>query len=343
MSNKSLNRSQVIDLAKILYSLSDHVSYVSNKYFKAPLQVNKSYKKINSGEKPRIVELPKKYISNNFVDNARIQSIAYYSVAILYFIDVMEKRFSPSDLVNFYNNINSLHIKNNVKFKKSNTLGSYSYVYNHIKLRCDALTSIYHELLHLASTKAVGNVYYSGFAIFDKMKKTSIGVGLNEGYTQLLCKRYFDNSKTARLLTTKYGFDTSNKIINNSYPFQVLIASKLEEIVGKTKMESLYLTANLHGLIKELEQYTSREQIDKFLSNMDFLHSNMENIFVFSIKNKKLHDAYVEICGFLDECYRNKLANRYNKKNLRKEFLKDLEFVYDEYFSMDRKKSEKKK
>ena len=167
-----------------------------------------------------------------------------------------------------------------------------------------------------------------------------IGLGLNEGYTELIANRYFSNQRTSRLLKNNYDYKYD---LNEEYPLQVLIASKLEEIVGKTKMESLYLTANLHGLIKELEQYTSREQIDKFLSNMDFLHSNMDNIFAFSIKNKKLHDAYVEICGFLDECYRNKLANRYNKKSLRKEFLNDLEFVYDEYFSMDRKKSERKK
>lgn len=339
MSNKSLNRSQVIDLAKILYNLSDHVSYVSNKYFKAPLQVNKSYKKINFGKKPRIVELPKMSISNNSVDNARIQSIAYYSVAILYFIDVLEKNFLPSDLVNFYNNINSLRIgRIEKKSIYNDSSGVYYSCLNYIKIKNHLIYSIYHELFHMASTKIINGVIYSGFYIVDDKKM--IGLGLNEGYTELIANRYFSNSRTSRLLKNNYDYKYD---LDEAYSLQVLIASKIEEIVGKNKMESLYLTANLHGLIKELEQYTSREQIDKFLSNMDFLHSNMDNIMKFSIKNKKLHDAYVEICGFLDECYRNKLANRYNKKSLRKEFLKDLEFVYDEYFSMDRKKSERKK
>lgn len=72
------------------------------------------------------------------------------------------------------------------------------------------------------------------------------GVGICEGYTDLLANRYF------------------NKII--SYDIEAEISEQLENIVGRTGMEKLYLKADLKSLVTELSKYTSLEEINDFIN-----------------------------------------------------------------------------
>ena len=109
-----------------------------------------------------------------------------------------------------------------------------------------------------------------------------IGVGLNEGYTQFLTKRYFGND------------------VLESYEFEQAMSELLELIVGKEKMESLYFNADLFGLIQELKQYYNEEGIMQFISNMDFL-SKFNNDIRFTIAQKE--ESLKEINIFLLESY----------------------------------------
>lgn len=109
-----------------------------------------------------------------------------------------------------------------------------------------------------------------------------IGVGLNEGYTQFLTKRYFGND------------------VLESYEFEQAMSELLELIVGKEKMESLYFNADLFGLIQELKQYYNEEGIMQFISNMDFL-SKFNNDIRFTIAQKE--EILKEINIFLLESY----------------------------------------
>lgn len=347
MKKQRLNRSQVIDLATILYNVRDHVSYVAEKYIKAPLQINRDYRKIGS-KKPKIRSVSQQSKTQHSVDIARIESIAYYSLAILDFINVIETRFPDDVLDNFYRNINTLRVEkvNNVYKYLNDSSGVYLTVSNRVGVKKSYIYTIYHELFHMASTKVFKNVVCCGFSIYEQKK--SIGVGLNEGYTELLANRYFRNGNTVRFLRKNYSGVNVNQVNDTAYPLQVLIASKLEEIVGKEKMERLYLGANLNGLVRELQQYVPKEAVHKFISNVDFLHNNINNFFNFSLKSEKIHNVYVEVCNFLDTCYRKKLDARYpddieRKKILRSRYMNDLSNYYDEYFSWHDDKKNKKK
>ena len=100
---------------------------------------------------------------------------------------------------------------------------------------------------------------FCGFAQGYKGKKI-IATGINEGYTQLLAERYFGESKD----------------ILKAYSCEKSIAEKLEMIVGKEKMQSLYLNANLYGLIQELKQYEDENTIMQFISDVDFLNMHLK-------------------------------------------------------------------
>ena len=93
----------------------------------------------------------------------------------------------------------------------------------------------------MASTIFQDGIIYSG------LSEQNIGIGLNEGYTELLAKRYFDKSN------------------NNGYIFETQIAKLLELIIGQEKMESYYFNANLYGLIEELRKYNNFYSIDNLL------------------------------------------------------------------------------
>ena len=106
-----------------------------------------------------------------------------------------------------------------------------------------------------------GEIEYSGFHQFSlKSGLFNLGEGINEGYTELLRHRYF--------ITENDGFE--------SYTYEIDTADKIEKITGKEKMESLYLNADLPGLIQELKQFSSEEAIIKFISDVDFIFKNLD-------------------------------------------------------------------
>ena len=106
-----------------------------------------------------------------------------------------------------------------------------------------------------------GEIEYSGFHQFSlKSGLFNLGEGINKGYTELLRHRYF--------ITENDGFE--------SYTYEIDTADKIEKITGKEKMESLYLNADLPGLIQELKQFSSEEAIIKFISDVDFIFKNFD-------------------------------------------------------------------
>ena len=83
------------------------------------------------------------------------------------------------------------------------------------------------------------NNMFSGFSYSNQNDDSKdFGDGLNEGYTDLLTKRYFGNVE----------------VCESDYDFEILIASFIEEIVEKDVMEKLYLTADFQGLMGILKR-----------------------------------------------------------------------------------------
>lgn len=192
----------------------------------------------------------------NFDENNRV---------IQHFIEVLEKYFSHCDLSSFYANIKTLKIverDKNILDKIDEIIGTekegdYSPLSNRIRVFEDEYSSESskddtktHELLHMASSR---NGFFSSFCGFHKrIVDIGIGADLDEGYTELLNTRYFAHSPK-----------------NGSYQELQMIAFGLEYIVGYKKMQQMYFSNDLEGLVQELEQYAPRDEILRILIKID--------------------------------------------------------------------------
>ncbi len=288
MQLEQINYLEILDAIKpiIIYYVTSKALYTYS--------LNRNYKPKNISN----VTLPPELILEySEVDINKIVATKY-GESIIKFADVMIKNFPTEDLTNFYININDLKIRPK-KFDiqnlilRSNVAGEYSQSKNEITIEEDiAELTIYHELFHMASSIYKDGRYYSGFYQVILKQCISLGKGINEGYTQLLSKRYFPSSVSA-------------------YEYQVLIAEKLEQIIGREKMQSLYLNANLNGLIAELKQYISEDEIMKFISNTDFLIKYMDDKKPQLVKKIMIGNCLKSINRFLIICYSKKLQQQF--------------------------------
>ena len=150
-----------------------------------------------------------------------------------------------------------------------------------------------HELFHMATSfyNKKLKIAYSGFQQILFYKNETIGYGLNEGYTDLLVNRYF-----------------KDKIQYRCYSYEVctFFAEKLEEIVGRTRMENFYLNADLFGLYHYLLNFDTGENIVQFIIVLDYL-----------LKHASLfHPEKCENYFALLECYLTKWCINKNKQKL---------------------------
>lgn len=193
------------------------------------------------------------------INGDKIQSMLHKE-DVFEFLKRMTQEFPNVDYTNLYNNINELKVKDKLVGLKFKDVGGYydplnnKLVYN-IKVR-DSLRRIviYHELLHVASTYKKDKTFYSGFSQIKDT--TTVGIGINEGYTQLLTDKLI---KTISLL--------------QPYETESRIAGEIERIVGQDKMQELYFRADLPGLIAELSKYATRNEVIKFINEVDFAHN----------------------------------------------------------------------
>lgn len=242
-----------------------------------------------------------------------------FSSSLITFIQTIQNNFSKKDLNIFYNNINELKIstKNfrlqNLLFQ-DNTNATYDISKNKILLnKDDYLNSIYHELFHMASSLKKNSIYYSGFCQASLIpSKIFIGIALTEGYTELLNDRYFNKQ-----IKHKDYYNTEN--YDGAYPLEVYTAYKLEQIIGQNKMKSLYLNANLSGLINELKQYSTDEEIIQFITSTDFIHKHINKHFTTPKSRKMIIKSFNNIGTFLAKAYTNKLNQQLNNNIITKE------------------------
>ena len=143
------------------------------------------------------------------------------------------------------------------------------------------------------------NVRYCGF-VQEKFEQ-QIGVGIAEGYTELLTKRYFSDQKNI-------------KNFNDSYVVEMGIVQNLEKIVGKNKLKKLYFCSDLKGLVRELKKYNDIENIIKFIRYLDITTLDLINKKTM-ISNRK-YKLYLKYCvEFLLQSYINKLKMQlFNKE-----------------------------
>ena len=109
-------------------------------------------------------------------------------------------------------------------------------------------TTLTHELFHMASTGFVDDNYKTGD-------------GINEGYTEYLNSKYFNNKNAT------------------AYFFLVLYAGILDDIIGSKILEEIYFKTGINGLRKYLSNYMSEEEINDFINNFDSLEGYYEDIY----------------------------------------------------------------
>ena len=286
--------------------------YVLNRRHK-----NSNYLKVYIPE-----EVNKKLKNIDDVDIEKVCSLKYAN-QIRIFSNTMMQNFKEKDLQNFYNNLNDLSIEN-IKKKKSfihnySTIGYYDTDVNTIYITDKYVdTTIYHELLHMASSIIIDEKNIrTGFHYITT--HGHIGIGLNEGYTYLLTKRYF----------------TYNK--NSGYNYQLNIAETLERIIGKNQMESLYLNANIYGLINELRKYEDEKSIMEFIYNLDFITDVSGRQRRTFLGKKYLEESISNTSNFLIKCYLKKKKEEFDTRKISYEELENSIFDYINEFDKELK------
>ena len=202
------------------------------------------------------------------------------------FAKVLIENFPEDSLTNLYNNINELVLQRNPLIFFKFCLGCYNVRKNRIFLLTSS--ALKHELFHMASSIPTWDI--GGF------QNNDIGIGLDEGYTEVLTKRYFNTKSIA-------------------YVFEREAMKNLEMIIGKEKMESLYLKADLQGLIREMQKYSTLEEITKFISNLDYICQHAE--FTLGVKTKYIEAPAREVQDFLINAYTSKVKQQVERNELK--------------------------
>lgn len=243
---------------------------------------------------------PELLVEVNDIDHDAVLEKKYGDI-IIKFSERITKEIPKKNLINFYNNLDSLKTdeKNfkKKKFSKSVTAGTYNPKKNEIDIsKSKREHTIFHELFHMASSTYKNKIRYSGFSQTKFLPVPfSIGNGLTEGYTEVITQRYFG----------------PNYCQSDAYEYETFIAGRVEDIVGQEKMEELYLNADLLGLINELKKYNNEKKIMKFISSTDFLLDRFERPKFGVTEKTKIKKSFNFINRFLIESYSN-----YIKKQL---------------------------
>ncbi len=214
-----------------------------------------------------------------------------FDKTIYEFYTILEETFSHCNLGAFYTNLKNLRVKVRnynildilcMEIFKTLDAGSYNTKKNKITYlneNDEEIRSIIcHELLHMASTIETKNTSFIGFSQENKKTKKTIGMALNEGYTEYLNKKYF------------------NSVLETNYEEEISIAERLEFIIGERKMQELYFKADLNGLVDELSKYTTREEVISIIKKLDKTLKSKE-------KSEVKKTAYNEIRKSISKIY----------------------------------------
>lgn len=185
--------------------------------------------------------------------------------------------------------INSYAIK---KFLKKNNI-NVIYFKKYINL------FLYHELMHMASSKKDGNIYYSGFDKYPVNITELYSRSLTEGYTEYLACSYYN-------------------INNNFYYIDMKITNMLMCILGNDVIAySYYNTLGVALLIQKLKEICPNEDINKLFKNINYRYSErfnednvyfipliqniLVNIFIVKINNDSINSiTYEELMPFIN-------------------------------------------
>ena len=191
--------------------------------------------------------------------------------AIYEFYRELTRHTSPENLRNFVSNIQfaTLDINDSKKKKKCVFQSFYDQTKNKITIYTQLPETLTHDLLHLSSNNQSAKT--NGFHAYGTFKEDSyeIGNGLDEGYTEILNQRYFQ------------------QVAINS-PKLVRLSSLIEKFYQNPKdMETDYFNACLENLILELTKSMDIKDAINIVLKIDYvaIHPN-DHIFYHKLINK---------------------------------------------------------
>ena len=275
----------------ICSKLDEQINKIANTPFE-----NKKFKVKLKKEHPRKITITSKpkvnYIKLNKKDINKIKKNTL-GKELIKFRKKLYRNFKSENLNLLNNNIKTLKIK--IKYIAPETLlskftsGEYKLKVNKIKLiNSFKDKSLNHELFHMATSFYIKKLKlgFCGFQQINYLKNDAIGRGLNEGYTELLTKRYFNK-----------------QIEYKSYSYEIctFFAAKLEEIVGREQMEKFYINADLYGLYMYLLNFDNGSNIVTFIATLDYILVKV----LFS-NSKNYEDVFQLIECYLAKWYINK-------------------------------------
>lgn len=201
-------------------------------------------------------------IPNGIYDLSNLGRYGYFMYDILEFKQIMDSKLSKYNNSAFYNNIPLLKIYSSEQLSEEAVEGSY----NHKKIiglkkrpkeenRIYSKHYLFHELLHLATSYSNDKGYVtSGFK--QTLGNYVIGRGINEGYTELMTRRYFSECEV-------------DKGDENVYPVEQVMVYGIEMLIGREKMEELFFNADLYGLYAEMQKYMSKKNVQNIIELAD--------------------------------------------------------------------------
>ncbi|MBP5684199.1 MAG: hypothetical protein J6X02_02960 [Bacilli bacterium] len=294
----------------LLILIAARIGIISiKKYIIRPHKLKMELVKYTNTDNVKILELPDELYDGNDMD---VMDNEVYKKVYFGFVKTLLEKVPREELDNFYRNFKTISETQTspaymLKYLTKGQLvgGTYDLKDNKIDLETNALSkmmnSFCHELLHASSTYVdeKNKIIYSGLSqvhiISENPPKNEVfGIGINEGVTQFLANKYFNEN---------YEFPAAFRV----YEEEQTIAHALEQIVGEDKLRSLYFKADLAGFIKELEKYSTREDIYKFINYTDvlFYHAQDKNL-----KFRELEKVKEFINMFLIKAYDQSIKAR---------------------------------
>ena len=178
---------------------------------------------------------------------------------ILY-LNKLENYTSEENLITVYQNLSTAKLKKNKFILLGGARGSYDSKKNTIEYA--KYSSIGHEFLHLSSSyyDSENNIILTGFC--QRKKFALIGKGLNEGYTELLASRIYNEECKV-----------------TSYKNEVKIARLFELFFDDYKtMEKYYFHHDLPAFIRYMETFIPHDEIIKIICDIDKITAIRKNI-----------------------------------------------------------------
>lgn len=226
-------------------------------------------------------------------------------IIILNFIKTVTLNDENINLSFFFSNLKSLTFReiNNLSFFYKYVDAYYDYKTNTIYYKKEHKDAISHELWHVAGKVSKNKIIYSGLEQISPgfIFKKRIGTGINEGVVSLLDEKYFNKT--------------------SGYSSEIALATNINRIVD-AKLSKFYSEADLLGLVKELEIYSSCKDSLEFIDKLDFIN------FHGTIYNPKAHLEsallFWECLLYTFRCYILKLVRTCEKGILTQEEAQNL-------------------